>query len=639
MPAKTTYPGWRRILDEQFLSVFLSIGLLLGVLFLMAWQTVSERQTARQRAIDTTGFAITTYGDNLSSILIKADNTALMAAREAVIVPDFDLERHLSTMIKDDNNLVGYVLLDAAGRIAHDFTFFDFDKTVLPVSEIIARHRDDWIEPAFRTTSTLGLKSGYLAVERGIWSPNGTFLGVIMIFLAIENPYEDTPLERFLAGSRMRVATLNTDDLLAEVQSPHIGTTDWFSARQEEAFWDLNADSDKIDMGGVALFGDFVLARKNLDGLPITIYMQVPINSFMGNYDTTRQTALIASGVVIAVTLFLFLQIRIDRKTKRRNERKRLELDKRLQFALDSTGQGLWDWDFAKQQGYYSDNLYRLMEIHHGEVCLTFDSFKDRIHADDRKQFDAAIAEHISGNKPAFEIEVRMHVGSEDQWNWFHHSGSVIEWDRNRKPKRMIGLLKNIHHQKLKRIDLEFKARHDPLTGLLNRTAFEDYARRVHALSLRTNRPYCMVMLDIDHFKKVNDTFGHDCGDIVLKRICDITSRALRFEEEKLFFRLGGEEFVILLPQNDCAAGAAVAERIRKNVCAEPILADGHHIDITISAGVAAHRDSELPDITLRRADWALYQAKNTGRNRVYRAPGTTDVSFPDSENMTNTAL
>ncbi|MAL39358.1 hypothetical protein [uncultured Thalassospira sp.] len=208
MPVKTTYPGWRRILDEQFLSVFLSIGLLLGVLFLMAWQTVSERQTARQRAIDTTGFAITTYGDNLSSILIKADNTALMAAREAVIVPDFDLERHLSTMIKDDNNLVGYILLDAAGRIAHDFTFFDFDKTVLPVSEIIARHRDDWIEPAFRTTSTLGLKSGYLAVERGIWSPNGTFLGVIMIFLAIENPYEDTPLERFLAGSRMRVATL-----------------------------------------------------------------------------------------------------------------------------------------------------------------------------------------------------------------------------------------------------------------------------------------------------------------------------------------------------------------------------------------------------------------------------------------------
>jgi diguanylate cyclase (GGDEF)-like protein len=291
-----------------------------------------------------------------------------------------------------------------------------------------------------------------------------------------------------------------------------------------------------------------------------------------------------------------------------------------LQFSLDSTGQGLWDWDFSKNTGYYSDNLYRLMELPHGEVCLTFDSFKDRIHPDDRQQFDTAIADHINGQKPAFEIEARMHVGSEDHWNWFSHSGSVIEWDRNHAPKRMIGLVKNIHQQKLKRIELEFKARHDPLTGLLNRAAFEEHAQRTHALTLRTGVPYCMIMLDLDHFKRVNDTYGHDCGDIVLKQVSEITSRALRFEEEQLFFRLGGEEFVILLPQNDCNAGAALAERIRKNVCAEPIIAEGHQIKVTISAGVATYQENELPQDTLKQADWALYQAKNLGRNRIHCA-------------------
>ncbi|MDG4721202.1 GGDEF domain-containing protein [Thalassospira aquimaris] len=638
MVYKTKPSGWRRILDEQFLSVFLSIGLLLGILFLMAWQTTSERENAQQRAIDSTGFAITTYSGNLASILIKADNAALMAAREAVIVPYYDLERQLSTMIKDDNNLAGYILFDASGKVAHEFTFFEHASRNLPIEEILARHRDAWIEPAFRPSKDLGMKPGYFAVERGIWSPDGTFLGVIMVLLAIENPYEDTPLERFLAGSKMRVATLNTDNLLAEAQSSYGGETKWFTARQEDAFWNLTTGTSEIDTGGVALFGDFVMARQNLDGLPITIFMQVPVEGFMDNYYATRQTAFIAALVVIAVTLFLILQIRIDRKAKHKNELKRLELDKRLQFSLDSTGQGLWDWDFTKDAGYYSDNLYRLMELHHGEVCLTFDSFKDRIHPDDRKQFDAAITEHIKGDKPAFEVEARMHVGSEDQWNWFSHSGSVIEWDRDHAPKRMIGLVKNIHHQKLKRIDLEFKAQHDPLTGLLNRAAFEDHARRTHALTLRTDMPYCMIMLDIDHFKRVNDTYGHDCGDIVLKRICEITSRALRFEEEKLLFRLGGEEFVILLPQNNCTAGAALAERIRKNVCAEPIFAEGHLIDVTISAGVAAYRDNELPQDTLKRADWALYQAKNLGRDRIHCAPALIDVDLAQQHTLSTVA-
>ncbi|MCC9625604.1 sensor domain-containing diguanylate cyclase [Thalassospira sp. MA62] len=610
--------GWKRILGEDVLSVLLSLVLLIGILAILTQQPLKERELAKQKALETTGFAIATYAEHIATLLLKADTTASIIARDQSAADPSDLfATQIETAIKNDRNLNGYMQLDASGAVIGNFTMPDFDPQSLPIAKILARHRDDWIEPSFQSSDNLGLRAGYLAIERGVWGADGDFRGVAIVFMQLASPYEDSPLEKFLNGSRIRVTTINNQNLFTERNATHLFDAAWLSDLEEEAFWMVYQGSQPIDANLTTLSGELVLAKRSLPGLPVTLFMQVPLERFLDNYWTTRQTTIVTSVIIVAITLFLLLQILIDRQSKHRDEMKRRELDKRLQFSLNATGQGLWDWDFATNEGYFSDNLFALLSMPHGEVAMTFASFRNRIHPDDREQFDHAIDEHVFGQEPLFETEVRMRGPNDDEWTWFSHSGSVVEWSDDDQPARIIGLIKNVHNQKLKRLELEFEASHDPLTGLLNRAAYEDCSARLLAQSRRTGMPLTTIMLDIDHFKRINDTYGHKCGDIVLQNISTLVNSVLRFEEEKMFFRLGGEEFVLLLSHSTAEDGAVLAERIRTKIEGAVIQAGRHKIKITISAGVAQNVDNETAVDTLHRADWALYDAKESGRNRV----------------------
>jgi diguanylate cyclase (GGDEF)-like protein len=157
----------------------------------------------------------------------------------------------------------------------------------------------------------------------------------------------------------------------------------------------------------------------------------------------------------------------------------------------------------------------------------------------------------------------------------------------------------------------------DPLTGAYNRRTFHETAERTLALARRAGQPLSIIMIDIDHFKGVNDQHGHRIGDEVLRVLAEVIRSQLR--KEDLLTRFGGEEFCVMLPQVPGPGAVVVAGRIRKAVCAEPIRIDGHEMAVTVSAGVAARLDEgpeSLEDL-LGRADQALSLAKNRGRNRV----------------------
>jgi len=124
-----------------------------------------------------------------------------------------------------------------------------------------------------------------------------------------------------------------------------------------------------------------------------------------------------------------------------------------------------------------------------------------------------------------------------------------------------------------------------------------------------------LILLDVDHFKKVNDRYGHDVGDLVLKRVAKILQRHTR--EVDITARLGGEEFLILLPQTDRKGGRNLAERIRKSVKKEEILTPTQIVKVTVSCGVATFKEGDNTDTLLKRADQALYRAKEKGRDRV----------------------
>jgi diguanylate cyclase (GGDEF)-like protein len=167
--------------------------------------------------------------------------------------------------------------------------------------------------------------------------------------------------------------------------------------------------------------------------------------------------------------------------------------------------------------------------------------------------------------------------------------------------------------------DLEILATTDPLTRLLNRRHFETLARAEWARFQRYGRPLSILALDVDHFKSINDRFGHDAGDLVLKAIADLCRETKR--QPDVLARIGGEEFVVLLPETDESAAEIAAERLRGTIeHAEGIL-PGQNLKVTVSVGIAEGRLS-MPsyEAMLKRADEAMYEAKRSGRNRVLRA-------------------
>lgn len=161
-------------------------------------------------------------------------------------------------------------------------------------------------------------------------------------------------------------------------------------------------------------------------------------------------------------------------------------------------------------------------------------------------------------------------------------------------------------------LNLLLRATTDPLTGLPNREQLDSYMKKLFA---GKGPPISLIMLDIDHFKKVNDTYGHDAGDKVLKQFAGIVRKAVRPSDQ--VFRYGGEEFTVVCKASLMEA-FEIAGRVRAKVEKTPVaINDNLIVSITASFGVARHRPGDTPETLHKRADEALYIAKQNGRNRV----------------------
>ncbi len=158
----------------------------------------------------------------------------------------------------------------------------------------------------------------------------------------------------------------------------------------------------------------------------------------------------------------------------------------------------------------------------------------------------------------------------------------------------------------------------DSLTGVLNRRALYEQGEREVMRARRYDIPLSVLMLDIDHFKRINDTWGHLVGDRVLRQMAQVMKATLR--ETDLVGRIGGEEFVAILPETTLEGATDTSERVRKAIEAQPIATDEGPVAYTASIGVTEFRESD-PSLeeALKRADEALYKAKSSGRNRVIR--------------------
>ena len=165
---------------------------------------------------------------------------------------------------------------------------------------------------------------------------------------------------------------------------------------------------------------------------------------------------------------------------------------------------------------------------------------------------------------------------------------------------------------------LERLAAIDGMTGLNNRRTFLELAETEWTRFRRYGRPMGLLMFDIDHFKRVNDTYGHDAGDEVIKTVVDILQKQKRASD--IAGRLGGEEFALVLPEATLDSAVGAGERLRKLVAEHVIAAGGTRIPVTISVGASiCHAATSGVEELIKQADLALYEAKRGGRNRVCR--------------------
>jgi diguanylate cyclase (GGDEF)-like protein len=181
---------------------------------------------------------------------------------------------------------------------------------------------------------------------------------------------------------------------------------------------------------------------------------------------------------------------------------------------------------------------------------------------------------------------------------------------------RNVELQREIEQRERAQAALEDLATKDPLTGLFNRRHFFNLATKQLTQALSYQRPLSVILLDIDHFKQVNDTYGHRAGDQALQSVAEQIRRAMRVTD--LISRYGGDEFIILLPETDGEEVIQMAERLRLRIEAQGLITSISPVRITISFGVAAlEPDIQDLDQLLDYADQALYIAKQLGRNNV----------------------
>lgn len=165
---------------------------------------------------------------------------------------------------------------------------------------------------------------------------------------------------------------------------------------------------------------------------------------------------------------------------------------------------------------------------------------------------------------------------------------------------------------------MEWASKTDSLTGLYNRRYIMERMENEFISYKRNKKKFSLIIADIDFFKRINDTFGHDCGDRVLKVVSKGLQDAVR--EQDFISRWGGEEFLILLPETEIEGGRILADRIRKIIEEQIIDYNGVQVPITMTFGVTVNEDYEMIEDTIIRADNALYEGKRRGRNCVILA-------------------
>lgn len=292
----------------------------------------------------------------------------------------------------------------------------------------------------------------------------------------------------------------------------------------------------------------------------------------------------------------------------------------RLDEIIRGTNAGTWEWNVQTGEMRFNERWAEIIGYTLEELGKTsVDTWRNLCHPDDLAQSDRLLSEHFAGQSSYYQCECRIrHKNGE--WVWVLDRGRVFDRAADGTPLRMSGTHSDITPSKTIEAQIRQMALTDPLTGLANRHLFNDRLDQAIRLSERIKQNVAMLLLDLDWFKEVNDTYGHPVGDKLLIEIASFLKS--RFRDADVVARLGGDEFAILLPAMANPEEAQIpAARIIQEI-GRPRMIDGVEITVGASIGISYCKGCECnADVLYRKADRALYLAKRGGRNTYRTIP------------------
>ncbi|MEO8384913.1 MAG: EAL domain-containing protein [Betaproteobacteria bacterium] len=507
-----------------------------------------------------------------------------------------------------------------ANRPRSDF----IGKTVLEVTDSEAAHRHHTIEAELLkdggkreyemslTRTTDGKLLDAIFTKAAFVNTDGKIAGLVGAIVEIT---ERKSLERTLSESNQRLRSIIEGSPLAIIARDLNGVIGLWNPAAEKLFgWTANEVMGTVRSTVPEEVLTEVLAMRK----------QVEAGTIVSQVETRRVGK---DGVVLDVSLSvapihdasqkivgsMALMANISRRKRAEDELRNSEAQLRL--AMEAADMGSWLWNIDSGTMSFSEGFGPLVGMQRGAVIRDYAHLMSMIHPDDRSTTDVAVLRALKLNT-SFDLEYRV-VWPDGTVRWMAVRGQITR-NASGKAQRIIGVSADVTSRKQAEQRIAYLAHHDALTGLPNRVLLQDRIEQAIAHSHRNATQLAVMFIDLDHFKNINDSLGHQQGDTLLQLVAARILNGLR--EIDTVSRLGGDEFVIVIPalspQDEGSHVTAVAQKVLESLAAS-FQVQSHELNVGASIGISIYpTDGETAEILMRNADAAMYHAKGRGRNQ-----------------------
>jgi diguanylate cyclase (GGDEF)-like protein/PAS domain S-box-containing protein len=316
---------------------------------------------------------------------------------------------------------------------------------------------------------------------------------------------------------------------------------------------------------------------------------------------------------MVVTALLLYLLVRQTLAQQSRLEQSLAISEERWKFALEGAGEGVWDWNLLTDEVFRSGQWHTIYGYSLEEVGSTATEGRQLMHPTDVERAVAEMLDYLEGRSESFISEFRLRCKN-GEWKWTLSRGMIVNRDASGRPTRMIGTHTDISERKNNEAEIFRLAHYDKVTGLPNRVLFQDRLQQDIEQANRSEHALTLMFLDLDRFKEVNDTLGHDMGDLLLQQAAKRLLQCVRASDTVA--RLGGDEFTIILThQSNLGSVEHVAQQVLSHL-SQPFQLGDELIYISASVGITVYpEDATDAEMLLKNADQAMYAAKEQGRN------------------------